>query len=157
MTVPRAFVYLVAMFILTTGSIAAQSAADRKDWIQLFNGKNLDGWVMKITGYPLGENYGNTFRVENGVLKVSYDQYAGVRQQVRPHLLSHEVLALHRRRRVPVRRRAGEGRTRPGRCATTASCCTARRRRRWARTRTFPISVEAQLLGARTHGRAPDV
>ena len=30
---------------------------------------------MKITGYPLGENYGNTFRVENGVFKVSYDQY----------------------------------------------------------------------------------
>jgi hypothetical protein len=30
---------------------------------------------MKIAGYPLGENYGNTFRVESGVLKVSYDQY----------------------------------------------------------------------------------
>ena len=46
-----------------------------KDWIQAFNGKNLDGWVVKITGYPLGENFGNTFRVEDGLLKVSYDQY----------------------------------------------------------------------------------
>jgi hypothetical protein len=45
------------------------------DWIPLFNGKDLDGWTPKITGHPLGENYGNTFRVENGVLKVSYDQY----------------------------------------------------------------------------------
>ena len=44
-------------------------------WIQLFNGRNLDGWTPKITGYPLGENFGNTFRVENGVMKVSYDQY----------------------------------------------------------------------------------
>ena len=55
--------------------VVAQRDADRKDWIQLFNGKNLDGWTPKITGYPLGENYANTFRVENGVLKVSYDGY----------------------------------------------------------------------------------
>ncbi len=44
-------------------------------WIPLFNGKDLEGWTPKITGYKLGENYGNTFRVENGVLKVAYDQY----------------------------------------------------------------------------------
>ena len=40
-----------------------QSGAEREDWIQLFNGKSLDGWVPKITGYPLGENYADTFRV----------------------------------------------------------------------------------------------
>ena len=34
-----------------------------------------DGWTPKITGYPLGENFANTFRVEDGVLKVAYDQY----------------------------------------------------------------------------------
>lgn len=51
------------------GSYAAE------EWIQLFNGKNLDGWTPKIKGYELGNNFGNTFRVENGVLKVSYDQY----------------------------------------------------------------------------------
>jgi hypothetical protein len=48
--------------------------AQQSDWIQLFNGKNLDGWTPKITGYPLGENYGNTFRVENGLLKIVYDK-----------------------------------------------------------------------------------
>jgi hypothetical protein len=47
----------------------------KENWIPLFNGKNLDGWVIKIKGSPLGENYKNTFRVENGILKVSYDQY----------------------------------------------------------------------------------
>ena len=46
-----------------------------KEWIDLFNGENLDGWTPKITGYPLGENYGNTFRVEEGLLTVAYDQY----------------------------------------------------------------------------------
>lgn len=51
------------------------SAADRKDWIQLFNGKNLDGWVPKITGFDLGVNYNDTFRVQDGLLTVSYDKY----------------------------------------------------------------------------------
>src|SRR5947209_2832378 len=44
-------------------------------WVPLFNGKDLEGWTPKITGYEAGENYGNTFRVENGVLKVVYDKY----------------------------------------------------------------------------------
>ncbi|HLU48090.1 MAG TPA: DUF1080 domain-containing protein [Planctomycetota bacterium] len=44
-------------------------------WVQLFNGKNLDGWKVKIRNHELGENWKNTFRVEDGVLKVSYDQY----------------------------------------------------------------------------------
>ncbi|MHC4521442.1 MAG: 3-keto-disaccharide hydrolase, partial [Planctomycetota bacterium] len=57
------------------GWALATENADEDRWISLFNGKNLDGWTPKITGYELGENYGNTFRVENGVLKVAYDQY----------------------------------------------------------------------------------
>jgi hypothetical protein len=51
--------------------------APRDEWIQLFNGKNLEGWKPKIKGYALGENFGNTFRVEDGVLKVRYDAYQG--------------------------------------------------------------------------------
>jgi len=47
----------------------------QKGWIQLFNGKDLTNWIIKIKDHPLNENYGNTFRVENGVMKVSYDQY----------------------------------------------------------------------------------
>jgi hypothetical protein len=45
------------------------------EWIQLFNGKNLDGWTPKIRHAKAGDNPGNTFRVEDGVLKVVYDQY----------------------------------------------------------------------------------
>ena len=66
---------MAAALALTSLCALGQSDPKRKDWIQAFNGKNLDGWVMKIAGYPLGENYGNTFRVEDGLLKVAYDQY----------------------------------------------------------------------------------
>ena len=69
----RVRIALVALFASLL--IAAAVQAGEGEWIQLFNGKNLDGWKVKIKGYDLGDNYGNTFRVEDGVLKVAYDQY----------------------------------------------------------------------------------
>jgi len=53
----------------------AQAPADKRDWVQLFNGRDLQGWDVKITGRDLNENWGNTFRVEDGLLKVRYDGY----------------------------------------------------------------------------------
>lgn len=41
----------------------------------LFNGSDLNDWIPKFTGQQLGVNYLNTFRVEDGVLKVSYDNW----------------------------------------------------------------------------------
>lgn len=52
-----------------------ESKSTSEDWIQLFNGKDLDGWTVKIRGYELGDNYGNTFRVEDGMMRVNYDAY----------------------------------------------------------------------------------
>jgi hypothetical protein len=52
------------------------SRVDDPVWIQLFNGKDLNDWKPKITGYALNDNYANTFRVENGVIKVNYDGYS---------------------------------------------------------------------------------
>lgn len=49
--------------------------ADEREWLPLFNGRDLDGWTPKITGYPLGENALNTFRVADGLLQVRYDEY----------------------------------------------------------------------------------
>lgn len=45
-------------------------------WVALFNGKDLDGWTPKIRYHEAGKNYGNTFRVEDGLLKVRYDDDA---------------------------------------------------------------------------------
>ena len=64
---------LVAM--ATVSCTAVKNDPAKEDWIQLFNGKDLTGWTIKIAGYPVNENYNNTFRVEDGVLKASYDQY----------------------------------------------------------------------------------
>jgi hypothetical protein len=45
------------------------------DWEKIFNGKNLDGWVVKLAHHDTGDNFADTFRVENGVLRVVYDKY----------------------------------------------------------------------------------
>ena len=51
-----------------------QDAPTKEKWIQLFNGKDLEGWTPKIRYHDLGENYGNTFRVQDGMLQVRYDK-----------------------------------------------------------------------------------
>lgn len=72
----RATVCIALLGVLwATGWAVGTESTEKEHWISLFNGKNLNGWTPKIKGYKLGENYGNTFRVENGVLKVAYDQY----------------------------------------------------------------------------------
>lgn len=48
---------------------------DQQKWESIFNGKDLSGWQIKITGYEINENHKNTFRVEDGKLVVRYDEY----------------------------------------------------------------------------------
>lgn len=65
-------IYLFLMLVVTLS--CKQSVKESENWISLFNGKDLTGWDIKITGYPMNENYKNIFRVEDSILKVSYDQ-----------------------------------------------------------------------------------
>lgn len=56
-------------------SASGQNAQKKDKWITMFNGKDLDGWTVKVTGRELGDNSGDIFRVDDGVLKVSYDKF----------------------------------------------------------------------------------
>lgn len=44
-------------------------------WEKIFNGEDLSGWTMKINGFPLGENFANTFIADDGILRIRYDGY----------------------------------------------------------------------------------
>jgi hypothetical protein len=71
-------VVFLSASLLSTLAHAQQGAKGGprpEDWIQLFNGRDLEGWVPKIRGHAAGDNFGRTFRVEGGVLKVAYDAY----------------------------------------------------------------------------------
>ena len=108
------------------------------EWKPLFNGKDLDGWTPKIKGYELGDNYADTFRVEDGILKVALRQ---VRQVRRPSSATSSTRTSSRTTccASSTASSASSARAGPaGRSATAASCSTARRRRRWRKDQEFP-------------------
>ncbi|MDF7813795.1 DUF1080 domain-containing protein [Hymenobacter sp. YC55] len=76
---------LVAVSILgllaLTGCSSGKPAREDKEWIKLFNGRDLSDWVVKIHHHDVDENFGNTFRVEDGIIKVRYDQYGDFNEQ----------------------------------------------------------------------------
>lgn len=68
--------YGLTVVLIALSCVQAEAQSETKDaWVDLFNGKDLAGWTPKITGHELGDNFGNTFRVEDSLLKVRYDQY----------------------------------------------------------------------------------
>jgi CubicO group peptidase (beta-lactamase class C family) len=79
---PHAVAYQATEIVLDALDAGAVQAASppvtsevENGWIELFDGKSLDGWIPKVRGYPAGENALDTFRVEDGALVVSYDEY----------------------------------------------------------------------------------
>jgi hypothetical protein len=57
------------------GSAGGSNDPNAREWVQMFNGRDLNDWQIKFAHHPLGENFRNTFRVEDGLLKVRYDQW----------------------------------------------------------------------------------
>lgn len=65
-------------FLLLLASVTQATIAqpeEEQQWIPLFNGEDLLDWIPKFTGEELGVNYRDTFRVEDGILRVSYDNW----------------------------------------------------------------------------------
>ncbi len=89
------------LVILFSSALAGAADTPEHRWISLFNGTNLDGWTVKIAKHPLGDNFADTFRVENGMIKVAYDKYGKFDEQF-GHLYtnlpySHYILRLEYR------------------------------------------------------------
>jgi hypothetical protein len=67
-----AIITIITLLTLSCGSRTTSKSA-KEEWIQLFNGKDLNEWDIKIKGYELNNNYKNIFRVEDGIMKVRYE------------------------------------------------------------------------------------
>ena len=68
-------VLVVGVVVYQADTPAQQNPRDVRQWLQLFNGRDLADWTAKFAKHDLGENFRNTFRVEDGLLKVRYDQW----------------------------------------------------------------------------------
>ncbi len=73
-------IYLITFLLLLACSNKPKETTS-KEWIQLFNGTDINDWIVKIHHHEAGENFGNTFRVEDGMIKVRYDQYGDFNDQ----------------------------------------------------------------------------
>jgi len=75
----RHFKFFIVLFLASC--IHSQKTANSNQWVKLFNGKDLHDWAVKIHHHEVGENFGNTFRVEDGMIQVRYDQYGDYNDQ----------------------------------------------------------------------------
>jgi hypothetical protein len=66
---------LFIIFATINGCHSSTQSNNEEKWEVLFNGKNLDGWIVKIHHHEVGDNYANTFRVKEGKIQVNYDDY----------------------------------------------------------------------------------
>ena len=118
----------------------------KKQWKSLFNGNNLEGWIPKINGYALNNNYKNTFRAEDGVLKVSYNNYDTFTDQF-GHLFYKTPFTYYKLRlqyRFVGKQVAGG---QPWAAKNSGIMIHCQSPESMLIKQGFPISLEAQLLG----------
>src|SRR5688572_22366714 len=130
------------------------NAAD-EDWIQLFNGRDLTGWTPKLTHHELGDNFADTFRVEDGLLKVRYDRYPDGFKTRFGHLFYKQPYSYYRL--VVEYRFVGEQAAQgPGAWAIRNSGIMFHSQppQTIPKEQDFPISIEAQFLGGLSDGKA---
>lgn len=134
------------LFILLLPCITFAQNVDTKDWEQLFNGKNLAGWNVKIRNYDLNDNFGNTFRVENGLMKVRYDAYDSFNERF-GHIFYKDKFSYYK---IAVEYRfVGEQAINGPSWATRNNgiMLHCQSPESMGKSQDFPISIEVQLLG----------
>ena len=140
---------LTVLALCVVGAAGCAMGSDRSEgprWISLFDGKSLDGWTPKFAGHELGENYKDTFRVEDGLLTVSYDQYERFDSKF-GHLFYARPFS-HYRLRLEYRFVGDQVPGGPGWAFRNNGIMVHCQPPKTMRTdQDFPVSIEVQLLG----------
>ncbi len=146
--------YCLAAFCAVAATASGQNSAKKGEWKSLFNGKNLDGWTVKIRGYEAGANFGDTFRVEDGAMKVSYDKYDKFDNRF-GHIFYKDTFS-HYRLRVEYR---FVGDQCPGGAGwafrNSGIMIHGQSPESMGKDQSFPVSIEVQLLGGEGQGERP--
>ena len=138
-------IYSAGILLLST-SLFAKSQDKKPKPIQLFNGKDLKNWTPKIRNHKVGDNYKNTFRVEDGLLKVRYDGYDNFNFQYGHLFYNKEFSAYLLRvtyRFVGEQVNGGEGWA----WRNSGAMLHGQDPNTMGVDQDFPISIEGQLLG----------
>lgn len=133
------------------GEAAADDAEDDGEWISMFNGQDLTGWTPKFTGSDLGVNYKDTFRVIDGKLVVSYDNWDKWNGEF-GHLF-YETEYSHYIMRVEYRFVGGQVAGAPGWANfNNGIMFHGQPAETMGKGQPFPMSIEAQFSGSQGRG-----
>lgn len=145
---------MIALTVASASPRAEDPPAPAEGWISLFNGKDLTGWTPKVRGYPAGENPFDTFRVQDGVLRVSYDKYPTFDGKF-GHLFSKNKYSNYRLR-IEYR---FVGEQCPGGLGwalrNSGVMIHSQSAESMGKDQDFPVSIEAQFLGGAERGERP--
>ena len=78
---PKKLFSIISVFSFVFICSFSNHGPEKGGWVELFNGKDMKDWMVKINHHEVGDNFGNTFRVEDGIIKVRYDQYKDFNDQ----------------------------------------------------------------------------
>lgn len=116
------------------------------EWRPLFNGQDLTGWTPKIRGSKAGDNFGNTFRVTDGMIQVRYDAYDRFEDRF-GHLFFEQPFS-HYKLRVVYRFVGEQCPGAPGWAIRNSGIMAhGQTPESMAVDQEFPVSIEVQMLG----------
>jgi hypothetical protein len=150
----RSLAVFTVSALAVAGGAAPQNDPNAKEWLPLFNGRDLNDWTIKFAHHDLGENVNNTFRVEDGLLKVRYDKWTTFDGEF-GHIFykqpfSYYVLAAEYRfvgEQLPSAAKLAWAVRNNGLMLHSPDPKTM------LKAQDFPISIEVQLLGGLSDGK----
>jgi len=134
--------------IRKSGSVAK---AAEGEWQTIFNGRDLTGWTAKIKGYPLGEDPKEIYRVEEGLLRVSYADYGSFDKDFGNLYYDRELS--HYRLRFEYR--FLDPKVQGGPKRNSGIMLHSQAPETMTLDQYFPVSIESQLLGGLGKGERP--
>ncbi|MEP7343954.1 MAG: DUF1080 domain-containing protein, partial [Gemmatimonadaceae bacterium] len=138
-------------------SQASVSSAPASDWIQLFNGQDLAGWDIKFAKHELNDNFNNTFRVEDRLLKVRYDKWSSFNGEF-GHIFYKQPFSYYlvaAEYRFVGNQVTGAGPTVDWAIRNNGIMIHGQSAESMGLDQDFPISLEVQLLGGLGRGPRP--
>jgi hypothetical protein len=137
--------FFIIVFSLISVSVFSQQKITEQ-WESMFNGKDLSNWTVKIRNHPVGVNFGNTFRVEDGKIVVRYDAYEKFDERF-GHLFYNKPYGYYRIR-LEYRFIGEQAKEGPGWAYRNSGIMVhGQTPQTMGLNQDFPVSIEVQLLG----------
>jgi len=138
--------FFIALCFSVLGSSLYAQHTSKENWKSMFNGKDLSEWTVKIRNHDVGDNFGNTFRVENGKIVVRYDAYDRFDERF-GHLFYKKQYSYYRIR-LQYRFVGDQIKNGPGWAYRNSGIMVhGQSPESIGKDQDFPVSIEVQLLG----------